>query len=99
MSETSIDRDKIINLVIKLGWLCLLLSSTCFYISTRSIGLDEPGSELGYAMWLIIARLFGIGAFVVAGVCIFNQRWTQGTFLFVGSVILPFLSLFIHGTL
>lgn len=91
--------SRTINLIIYAGWACLLLSSTCFYISTRSIGIVEPGSEITYALWLIVARLFGIGAFIVAGVSIFNQRWTHGTLLFIGSVALPFLSLFMHGSI
>jgi hypothetical protein len=99
MSVTLNLDKKVINLIIYAGWTCLLLSSTCFYISTRSIGIDEPGSELTYALWLIVARLFGIGAFIVAGFSIFNQRWTHGTLLFIGSVALPFLSLFIHGSI
>ena len=52
-----------------------------------------------YAIWLTIARVFGIGAFVVGVVAIINKNWTTGALLFIGSVSLPFVSLFVHGSI
>lgn len=76
------------------GWVCLALSSSFFYISTRGYG--GTTSAMG---WLMVSRLAGIGAFLAGGIAIFNQRWTNGTLLFIGSIVLPFLSLFVHGTI
>lgn len=86
----------LIKLIVTSGWLCLLLSSACFYFSTLSA---ESSSDFGYAIWLMTARLFGFGAFVIGGFSIFNQYWFSGVALFVGSVVLPFISLYFHGTL
>ncbi len=87
---------KLIKLIIASGWLCLLLSSTCFYFSTLSA---ESNSDYAYALWLMTARLFGFGAFVIGGFSIFNQYWFSGVALFIGSVALPFISLYLHGTI
>ena len=99
MQNSPSQKDKLIFYIICGGWLCLLLSSTCFYISTRSVGISTGSSMYLYAIWLTFARIFGIGGFIVGVVAIVNQRWLNGALLFIGSVALPFLSLFIHGSL
>lgn len=94
--EKKLSDSKKVLLIIILGWVCLAMSSLCFYISTRNL---DTSSEVSYALWLFTARLFGITAFGVGGFSLFNKRWTNGTLLLFGSVVLPFVSLLIHGTI
>lgn len=97
-SEETINKA-IINKIIIVGWLCLITSSTFFYISTRTISINDQDSEITFALLMMVARFFGLGAFTSATVCMFNKRWTNGTILFLGSIGLPFLSLIINGTI
>jgi hypothetical protein len=88
------DFQKFVKTVIIFGWLALLLSSTCVYISTQYM---DTGPTINYALWFFVARLFGIGAFIVGVFCLFNQRWNNATLLIAGSVGLPFVSFIIYG--
>ncbi|MCB9030010.1 MAG: hypothetical protein H6619_03085 [Deltaproteobacteria bacterium] len=84
-----------LNVLIKAGFACLCISSICLYLSTHT-NSDTPYNTIS-ALWMMTARLAGIAAFFIGAIAIFNQRWTAGVILFVGSVILPIASLFVHG--
>lgn len=73
-----------------------MFSSVSFFISTHIVSID---SDWAYAVWMMTARLFGFGSFVLGAVAIFNQYWINGALLFIGSVVLPMLSLFVYGRL
>jgi len=78
------------------GWMCLLMSSACEYMSTTEM---DSSSVMAQALWLFVARFFGFGSFVAGAFSLFNQFWTNGTLLLIGSVALPFVSLFFYGVL
>lgn len=80
------------------GAACLLLSSMSLYVSTTYIHSPESGSEVALVLWLMAARLCGIAAFACGVVAMVQQSWTIGTFLFIGSLGLPCVSIFIHGS-
>jgi hypothetical protein len=81
---------------VAMGWLSLALSSTCFFIGIHYIAMD---SNWTYAVCMMIARLFGFCSFVLGAVAIFNRYWLNGALLFIGSIGLPIVSLFIYGKL
>ncbi|MCB0345207.1 MAG: hypothetical protein KDD66_08810 [Bdellovibrionales bacterium] len=83
--------------LIYLGWVCLACSSFSLYQSVDLVISEEAGSEVGIVLWMMLARLSGICGFAIGAVAIFNDRWTPGVLLIVGSVSLPFASLCYHG--
>ena len=87
----------IVTRVIRIGWVCVLLSALFLYFS-GSIPAD--GDDLmQWAMLLMVARLFGLASFVIGAVAIYNHRLGEGISLFGISVALPVLSFLVHGTL
>ncbi len=80
------------------GWLSLVLSAVFLSVSTDYI-LSAESDEMSTLIYLSAARIFGIGGFLAGVVAIFNQRWTTGAILLIGSVVLPFVSLFVHGSI
>ena len=82
-----------------LGVGCLCLSSVFLYLSFDDFLSDDPSVQTSVIINLTLARLAGIAAFIVGVVKIFNQEWTSGSLLLIGSLALPFISLLLHGTL
>lgn len=80
-----------------LGPLCLVLSSLFLFVSTHNYSSQSAGSEVYFVLWLTIARLWGIGAFLTGVFAIINSKWTIGTLLLLGSVGLPVISLLTYG--
>lgn len=80
------------------GWVCIALSALFLYLSGPISSPQGAGGEVLWAIWLMLARLFGIGAFAIGGIAIFNHRWTEGILLCLLAVSLPFVSLSMHGT-
>lgn len=97
--EERLAREKRVGWIIIGGWLLLALSGVFLYLSTEALLADQEGSQMKTLTYLTISRLAGIGSFVIGVVAIFNQRWTPGGLLLIGSVILPFVALFVHGTI
>ncbi len=58
---------------------------------------SSSGSEVTLVVWMMLARLAGIFAFGAGVLAMFNNRWNTGVILIIGSVVLPFLSLYYHG--
>ena len=81
------------------GWGCIVLSALFLYLSGPITSARGDASEVLWAIYLMAARLFGIGAFAIGGVAIFNHRWTEGILLCLIAMVLPFLSLYMHGTI
>ena len=79
------------------GWACLALSALFLYLSGPIS--SAQGNEVKWAVYLMLARLFGMFAFAIGGVAIFNHRWTEGILLCLIAVVLPFFSLHMHGTI
>ncbi|MCB0334400.1 MAG: hypothetical protein KDD55_12920 [Bdellovibrionales bacterium] len=82
--------------VIIAGYICLAISSLCLYLSIHGFGGDGP-SRTASALWMMTARTAGMGAFFIGALSLFNQRWIHGIVLFLGSVVLPMLSLYVRG--
>ncbi|MCB0358916.1 MAG: hypothetical protein KDD44_04755 [Bdellovibrionales bacterium] len=81
--------------MIAFGWICLIGSSLLLFLSVR-----EMASPQGDGFFeLTAARCCGIGAFMVGVFAILEGRWNQGVLLLIGSVGLPFVSLYFHGSL
>ncbi len=78
------------------GYACLAISSLCLYLSIHGFGGQDP-SRTASALWMMSARTAGMGAFFIGALSLFNQRWVHGTLLFIGSVVLPMLSLYVRG--
>ncbi|MCB0319880.1 MAG: hypothetical protein KDD60_03080 [Bdellovibrionales bacterium] len=74
------------------GWASLIASSIILYCSTR------VGIEFG-AYLLILARIFGMGAFLCGVFCLANQMWNHGSLLLILSLVLPFFALLSHGSM
>jgi hypothetical protein len=81
------------------GRASIALSALFLYLSGPIALAKADGSEVMWAIYLMSARLFGICAFAIGGVAIFNHRWTEGILLCLLAVTLPFLSLYMHGTI
>jgi hypothetical protein len=80
------------------GRVSIVLSAAFLYLSGPITAARGSDSEVMWATYLMLARLFGICAFAIGGVAIFNHRWTEGVLLCLIAVGLPFLSLYMHGT-
>lgn len=80
------------------GRTCIVLSALFLYLSGPISSARGNDSAVLWATYLMLARLFGICAFAIGGVAIFNNRWTEGVLLCLISVVLPLLSLYLHGT-
>ena len=85
--------DEFLGRLFLAGWGCAVLSAVFLALSFAA------GANMWMAIWLTIARIFGIGGFVIGLIAIFNRRWTVGCLLLLISVGLPFASLIYHGTL
>jgi hypothetical protein len=88
-----------IKLVISAGYLFLFLSGVFLYLSTADLLSEDSGSQTAVFVKLTLSRLFGISGFLIGVVAIFNQKWTAGSLLLIGSLALPFLALLVHGTI
>ena len=98
---TSPARDfrPLVRKVILAGWGCLAASALLLYLSLPFASGRQTENLVIGAICLMLARLAGIGAFVVGGVAIFNRRWFHGLALFSLSVLLPYLAFHFHGTI
>lgn len=92
------DCARMISMLIRYGWVCVAASALFL---TCSIFTVEPdgGIGMGMAVCLTLARICGIGGFVIGLIAIFNRRWNQGTPLILLSIGLPFVSFIFHGTI
>jgi hypothetical protein len=84
---------------LRAGWASVGLSAILLYLSQP---LGSGGSQENVLLWatyLMGARLFGIASFAIGCIAIYNQRWTHGIALLLLSVVLPFVSILLHGTL
>ncbi len=82
------------------GWGCVALSALFLWLSGPMTGGPEAaGDGVLWAVYLMLARLFGIASFAIGGLAIFNHRWTVGVLLLLISVILPFVAYQLHGTI
>lgn len=91
------DWQETLKKIIIAGYICLLISSICLYLSMRDFG--DPGSSARTmsALWMMGARCAGLASFFIGALSLFNQRWVHGTLFFSGSVGLPILSLYLRG--
>lgn len=96
MNESQTQVHLLVRRLIWGGRMSIVLSALFLYLSGPITG---DGNEVMWAVYLMLARLFGIFAFAVGGVAIFNRRWTEGILLCLAAVALPFLSLYMHGTI
>lgn len=93
------DFGPLVRKLIFAGWICLAVSALFLYLSVPfASGRQTDNLVLG-AIYLMLARLAGIGAFAAGGVAIFNRRWLHGVALFLLSVLLPYLAFHFHGTI
>lgn len=90
---------RLLDIVVGVGVFCLLLSSLTLYFSVRHFFSETTEVQNVSITYMLFARLCGITAFCIGVYCIFNQRWTAGALLLLGSIVLPFISLFVHGTM
>ena len=88
--------NPLIPRIIAAGWLCVGLSAGFLWLS--SVFADDPAKATLWALFLMLARLFGIASFAIGGLAIFNHRWAVGIALFLISVALPFLAYSLFGT-
>jgi hypothetical protein len=99
--STNEPKDRIEVLVRRLiwcGWGCAALSALFLWLSGPFSSAGDEGGVVVWAFYLMAARLAGIGAFAIGGVAIYNHRWTEGILLCLIAVLLPILSLYMHGT-
>ena len=88
----------LIHRIILFGWVSLALSVAFLFLSGDI--LEEAGGESVWpAIWLMISRTCGIGAFLVGAFALFNRRWTTGVCLFFLSIFLPIIAYHLHGTI
>ena len=94
-----VDREqRFVRRIIAAGWGCIAMSALFLFLSNPVPGTTEGGSDVLWALYLMLARFFGIASFAIGGVAIFKQRWTMGIVICLISVILPFLAYGMHGT-
>lgn len=89
----------LIRKALRAGWASVFLSAVFLYLSHPIGSGGSQENLLLWATWLMCARLFGIVSFAIGCVAIYNQRWTQGIALLLLSVVLPVVSILLHGTL
>ena len=91
--------ERLVRRVILAGWACVLLSAVFLYLS-KSVGPGEArDSPILFAIYLMLARLFGIASFAIGGVSIYNHHWTAGVMMMLSSVVLPIFAFLVHGTI
>jgi hypothetical protein len=99
MTEPQRRAQALVRRLIWAGRVSIALSALCLYLSGPIAAPGDGHAGVMWAVYLMLARLFGIGAFAIGGVAIFNHRWTEGILLCLIAVSLPFLSLYMHGTI
>lgn len=80
------------------GWACVALSAVFLWLSGPVTGSAGSDGVL-WAVYLMLARLFGIGSFAIGALAIFNHRWLTGILLLLLSVVLPVVAYTMHGTI
>ena len=101
-SQESPDRarqNRMVTICAACGWICLICSSSCMYILSSE---SDPSMIVGgdkHMLVLIVARLFGISAFICGVVCLLHERWTSGALLLFFSMLLPIISIFVAGSI
>ncbi len=90
------DFQNITKLILVSGWLALVVSSVFLYLSGLDWGDDKY--QTSSAIFLMLARIAGMGGFCVGVFAIFVHRWNTGVSLILLSLILPFLSFHLHGS-
>lgn len=81
------------------GWACVALSALFLYLSGPTASAPAEDYGVLWAMYLMLARLFGIGSFAIGTLAVFNQRWLVGITLLLLSVVLPVIAYRLHGTI
>jgi hypothetical protein len=99
VGDPSVEQGTLIRRALRAGWASVALSAVFLYLSHPIGSGGSQENLLLWATWLMLARLFGIASFAIGCVAIYNQRWTQGIALLLLSVVLPVLSILLHGTL
>lgn len=99
MGNPSGEQGLRIRKALRAGWASVFLSAVFLYLSHPIGSGGSQENLLLWATWLMAARLFGIASFAIGCVAIYNQRWTQGIVLLLLSVVLPVVSILLHGSL
>ena len=89
----------LVNRAIWADWGCVVLSAIFLWLSGPMTQSSDSGHAVMWAVYLMLARFFGICSFAIGGLAIFNHRWWVGVTLFLLSVLLPFLAYTMHGTI
>lgn len=99
VEEPTGGQEVLMRRALRAGWASVGLSVVFLYLSHPIGSGGSQENLLLWATWLMCARLFGIASFAIGCVAIYNQRWTQGIALLLLSVVLPVVSILLHGTL
>ena len=99
MNDTTPPPSTLIKYLLIAGWICLVLSSFLLYQSIQLLHDSTGASDTSFILMMTFARLCGVSAFVIAIAAIFERQWTAGGSLLVASIVLPIISLFVHGTM
>lgn len=98
MVPESAESRRLFERAIRIGWLCVAASAVFLYLSRPGEFADAHGQEIRRAIYLMAARLSGIGSFAIGSLAIYNRRWTTGLILLILSMALPFVAFHWHGT-
>ena len=87
------DWPKTLKRIILIGYGTLIGSGLFLYLSADSEFTSAT------AITMVLSRALGIVSFFIGALAIFNRHWNSGGVLFVGSIILPVVSLYFQGFL
>lgn len=89
-------QNQLVKKLILLGWICLLLSSACLFLSSKAW---DAQSLLLSGCCMMVARVCGLISLGAGGIALYDHQWLQGMLLLAGSVGMPMVSLFYYGFL
>ncbi len=87
------------NQLTRVGCISLALSIFFLWLSGLSFSPLANGSDWSFAILILLARTFGIGAFLTGAALLVLQAWTAGTLLIIGSIALPCIAFVSFGVI
>lgn len=83
----------------RVGSASLALSIVFLWLSGLAFSPLDNGSDWSFAILILLARTFGLGAFLTGAALLVLQSWTAGTLLIIGSIALPCIAFVAFGVI
>jgi hypothetical protein len=82
-----------------IGLSCLGFSTLFLWFSELAYEPKSVSASWNFAMLMLTARIFGLGAFACGVISLAMQSWTAGTLLLIRSIALPCIAWVLFGSI